>query len=100
MISNIIIFLNTEVILLTTILGIFCMYLTEKIYYKVCLHKNYIMLIIIILLLTLYNIINVDVNVPSNFYFLDNFFIYSNFIQYIKGYIVFLSIIFFIYFYF
>jgi NADH-quinone oxidoreductase subunit N len=97
--NNILIFLNLELILILIILGIFCIYLTEKIYYKVYLHKNYIILVILLLLLILYNIVNIDVNMPSNLYFLDNYFVYSNFIQNIKAYIIFLSIIFFIFLY-
>ena len=51
------------------------------------------------LIIILYNIIFINVNIPTKIYLLDNYFIYSNFIQNIKGYIIFLSLIYIVYIY-
>lgn len=47
----------------------------------------------------LYNILQSEINTPTNIYLLDNYFIYSNITQYIKAYILILSLMFIIYLY-
>lgn len=97
--NNILVFFNCEIIMLITLCLIFFIYLVEKMGFNKELNEKYLFLVFIILLLMLYNILRNDINIPSNLYLLDNYFIYSNFIQYIKGYILFLSLIFIIYLY-
>lgn len=92
-------FFSNEIILLGTLCVVFFVYLIEKIIYNKELNEKFLLLIFIILFLMLYNILRNEINISSNLYLLDNYFIYSNFIQYIKGYIIFLSLIFIIYLY-
>ena len=75
------------------------MYLVEKIVYNEVLNNKFLFLVILLLVLVLCNILFINQNVPSNIYLLDNYFVYSNFIQNIKGYIIFLSLIFMVYLY-
>jgi NADH-quinone oxidoreductase subunit N len=95
----ILVFFNSELILLFTLVVIFFAYLIEKIIYNKTLNKNFLILILLLLFLILYNIIFINISVSSKIYLLDNYFIYSDFIQNIKGYIIFLSLIFVIYLY-
>ena len=96
---NILIFFNNELILLWILSIIFFVYLIEKIIYNKVFNKTFLILVFILLFLLLLNILFINVSVPSNIYLLDNYFIYSNFIQYIKAFIIFLSLIFIVYLY-
>jgi NADH-quinone oxidoreductase subunit N len=97
--NEIIIFFSSEVILLFLILMIFFVYLIEKVVYNKTFNHTFLILVFILLCLILYNIIYINISVPSKIFLLDNYFIYSNFIQNIKSYIIFLSLIFILYLY-
>src|SRR6201996_6277079 len=95
----ILIFYNNEFILLWILSILFFVYLIEKIFYNKIFNKTFLVLVFILLLLLLLNILFININSPSNLYLLDNYFIYSNFIQYTKAIILFLSILFIIFLY-
>src|ERR1700761_987421 len=95
----ILIFYNNEFILLWILSILFFVYLIEKIFYNKIFNKTFLVLVFILLLLLLLNILFININSPSNLYLLDNYFIYSNFIQYTKALILFLSILFIIFLY-
>jgi NADH-quinone oxidoreductase subunit N len=97
--NSIIIFFSNEIILLGMVCVVFFVYLFEKIIYNKELNQKFLFLIFLLLLSVLYNILKTDIIASSNLYLLDNYFIYSSFIQHIKGYIIFLSLIFIIYLY-
>jgi NADH:ubiquinone oxidoreductase subunit 2 (subunit N) len=71
----------------------------EKIVYNKNLNRKFITLIFILLFLVLFNILFINVSSESNLYLLDNHFIYSNLIQYIKAFTICLSLFFLIYLY-
>jgi len=93
------VFFSNEIILLGMLCIIFFVYLIEKIIYNKELDQKFLLLVFMILSAILYNILQNNVDVESNLYLLDNYFIYSNFIQQIKGYIIFLSLLFIVYLY-
>lgn len=95
----ILIFFNNEFILLWILLLIFLIYLIEKIIYKRIFDRKYLFLIFLLLLLLLYNIIFINISIIHNITLLDNYFVYSNTIQNIKSFILFLSLLFIIYLY-
>ena len=97
--NEILIFFNNELILLWILLIIFFVYFIERIFYKKAFNKKYLVLIFLLLLLLLLNIIFFSIKVNSNIYLLDNYFIYSNFLQNIKAFIICLSLFFLIYLY-
>jgi NADH-quinone oxidoreductase subunit N len=95
----ILIFFNNELILLLILLIIFFIYLIEKIIYNKMFDRKYLVLVFLLLLFLLYNIMFINVSVVSNVILLDNYFVYSNTIQNIKCYILFLSLLFIVYLY-
>jgi NADH-quinone oxidoreductase subunit N len=97
--NNYLIYFSGELLLLWTICIIFSIYLIEKIIYKKNLNKNYLLFISFLLILIFYNILFSNLNVKEPLYLFDNYFIYVNCIQNIKSFIIFLSLIFFIFLY-
>jgi NADH-quinone oxidoreductase subunit N len=95
----ILVYYNNEVILLWILSIIFFVYLIEKIIYNKVFNRKFLILVFILLFLVLLNILFFNVSSPSNLFLLDNYFIYSNFIQYIKAFIICLSLFFIIYLY-
>lgn len=77
----------------------FFIYLIEKLIYKKNFDKRFLVLIFILLFLLLINILFINVSVESNIYLLNNYFIYSNFTQYLKAFILVLSLFFLIFLY-
>lgn len=97
--SEILVFFNNEIILLWILLIIFFVYFIEKIVYKRGFSSKYMVFLFILFLLLLINILFINVSVPFKIYLLDNYFIYSNSIQYIKAFIIILFLFFIIYLY-
>lgn len=97
--SEILVFFNNEIILLWILLIIFFVYFIEKIVYKRSFSNKYMVFLFILFLLLLINILFINVSVPFKIYLLDNYFIYSNSIQYIKAFIIILFLFFIIYLY-
>jgi NADH-quinone oxidoreductase subunit N len=95
----ILVYYNNEVILLWILSIIFFVYLIEKIIYNKVFNRKFLILVFILLFLVLLNILFLNVSSSSNLFLLDNYFIYSNFIQYIKAFIICLSLFFIIYLY-
>jgi len=95
----ILIYYSSELILAWILLLTFFIYLMEKIIYNKNLNRKFITLIFILLFLVLFNILFINVSSESNLYLLDNYFIYSNLIQYIKAFTICLSLFFLIYLY-
>lgn len=89
----ILIFFSNEFALLWILLILFFIYLIEKIIFNKEFSNTFFFLILILLILVLYNIMFLSIISTSNIYLLNNYFIYSDFIQNIKGFIMFLSII-------
>jgi len=94
-----IVYYSAELLLLWIICIIFFIYLIEKIIYKKDLNKNYLSFVSFLLIFVLYNILFLNLNVNEPLYLLDNYFVYVNCIQNIKSFILFLSLIFFIFLY-
>lgn len=94
-----IIFYSSELALLWILLILFFIYLIEKIIYNKVFSNKYVYLIALLLLLLLYNLIFLSVKATSPIYLLDNYFIYSDTIQNIKIFIIFLSLIYLVYLY-
>jgi NADH-quinone oxidoreductase subunit N len=92
-------FFNNELVLLLILLIIFFIYLVEKIIYNNIFDRKYLVLIFMLLFLVLYNIIFINVSITPNIILLDNYFVYSNTIQNIKGFIIFLSLLFIVFLY-
>jgi NADH-quinone oxidoreductase subunit N len=78
---------------------VFFIYLIEKIIYNKSFDRKYLILIFILLLLLFYNIMFLNISITPSITLLDNYFVYSNTIQYIKGFIIFLSLLFIVYLY-
>src|ERR1700742_3751479 len=97
--NTILVFFNNELILFMLLLIIFFIYLIEKIIYNKIFDRKYLILVFMLLLLLLYNIMFLNINIISNIVLLDNYFVYSNTIQNIKGFILFLSLLFIVYLY-
>ena len=97
--NTILVFFSNELILIGLLLIIFVIYLIEKIFYKKEFNNKFLYLIFVLLLLVLYNILFIELKIPSVIFLLDNYFIYSDFIKYIKAFIIFLSLIFISYLY-
>jgi len=95
----ILIYYSSELILVWILFIIFFIYFMEKIIYNKNLNRSFLILIFILLFLILFNILFINVSSECNLYLLDNYFIYSNFIQYIKAFIICLSLSFLIYLY-
>lgn len=95
----ILVFFNNELILLWILSIIFFIYLIEKLIYKKNFDRRFLVLIFILLFLLLINILFINVSVESNIYLLNNYFIYSNFTQYLKAFILLLSLCFLIFLY-
>ena len=93
------IYYNNELILLWILSIIFFVYLIERIIYNKIFNRKFLILVFILLLLLLLNILFINVSSSSNIFLLDNYFIYSNFIQYIKAFIICLSLFFIIFLY-
>ncbi len=81
------------------IINYFFIYLIEKIVFNNIFNRTFLVLIFILLLLLLFNILFINISSVSNLYLLDNYFIYSNFIQYVKAVIICLTLFFIIYLY-
>jgi len=97
--NTILIYYSSELILVWILFIIFFIYFMEKIIYNKNLNRSFLILIFILLFLILFNILFINVSSECNLYLLDNYFIYSNFIQYIKAFIICLSLSFLIYLY-
>jgi NADH-quinone oxidoreductase subunit N len=97
--NTILIFFNNELMLFILLFIIFFIYLIEKIIYNKNFDRKYFFLIFILLLLLLYNIMFLNISITPNITLLDNYFVYSNTIQNIKGFILFLSLLFIVYLY-
>jgi NADH:ubiquinone oxidoreductase subunit 2 (subunit N) len=98
-IHTILIYYSSEVILVWILLIIFFVYFIEKIIYKKNFNRSFLILIFILFFLILINILFINVSVEYPIHLLNNYFIYSNLIQYIKAFIIFLCLCFIIYFY-
>lgn len=90
---------SNELVLLWLLIFIFFIYLIEKIFYNKTLDNKYLFLVFFFFFFIFMNILFINISMPNKIYILDNYFIYSDFIQNIKGYITFLSAIFIIYLY-
>jgi|SRR5882724_11386266 len=97
--NHILIFFSNEIILILILSLMFLVYLSEKILYNKEFSSKFILLVFVLLTIILYKIVFVDINMANKLYLLDNYFIYSNFIQNIKGFIIVLSLLFLIYLY-
>ena len=97
--STILVYYSNEVILVWILLIIFFIYFIEKIVYNKTFNRTFLILIFILFFLILINILFINVSVESNLYLLNNYFIYSNFIQYVKAFIICLFLFFIIYLY-
>src|SRR6185369_2514758 len=81
------------------LLLLYCMNFINKIIYNKTFDRKYLILIFMLLLLLLYNIMFINISITPNITLLDNYFVYSNTIQNIKGFILFLSLLFIVYLY-
>lgn len=92
-------FFSSELALVCILLTIFFIYLIEKIIYERSFDRTFLILVFILLFLILLNILIINLNVTHNMYLLDNYFIYSNAIQNVKGFIIFLTLFFIVFLY-
>jgi NADH-quinone oxidoreductase subunit N len=92
-------FFSNEIVLLWILLIIFFVYLIEKIIYEKTFDRTFLILVFILLFLILCNIWFINISMPCNLYLLNNYFIYSNTTQNIKGFIICLSLFYIIYLY-
>ena len=96
---QLLLFFSNELILLWLLIFIFFIYLIEKIVYNKIFDNKYLCLVFFIFLFIFINIYCINIHIPDKIYILDNYFIYAGFIQNIKAYITFLTLIFIVYLY-
>lgn len=97
--NSILTFFSNELALICVLLIIFFIYLIEKIIYEKNFDRTFLILIFILLFLIFLNILIINFNVSYKCFFLDNYFIYSSTTQNVKGFIIFLTLLFIVYLY-
>ncbi len=95
----ILIYYSSELLLVWILLIIFFIYFLERVIYNKSFNRTFLILVFILLFLILLNLLFINVSSDFNLYLLNNYFIYSNFTQYIKAFIICLSLFFIIYLY-
>src|SRR3982751_106154 len=87
----------TEIILFFIILAVLIIYLVERLYFNLHINNKYILFIGFTILINIYSLFNNLYNIDPNldiYYYFNNYFIYSEFILFLK---IFMNFVFILY---